>query len=317
MAASSSPDGLRLPSDAVVCILAHLEPAALRAAALTCHAWRQAEASAEQQLWAPHVPHVAASAAKAFYIRSGLLLESRERSVGTRLASLDGGSPVVAEATTCFAPLDQWLRRSRAFLDTLAPRRFSVLLTGLPASGKTCVLNRLTRRPASWAEPPGGQWNLARLVWRGSEVHVYDPPMEQCLARSRLGGERYDGFSREVDGVVFVLDGQRAADDAAEFCAMLSLPELAGLPLLVLATKQDLLGVASPPSVLLRVLGLAQLRSRAWRIQGCCAPPLPPPEAAQEDEAGVSGVVAGFDWLVGAIRRGTAWTGGWGTAWLV
>ena len=307
---------VRLPLDAVVCILTHLDHTALRAAALTCRSWRLAESAAEHQLWGRHFPTVAAAAAKTFYLRSGLALESRERSEGRMLASLEGGSPVVVEATTCFAPLDRWLERSRAFLDTLAPRRFSVLLTGLPASGKTSVLNRLTRRPASWAEPPGGQWNIARLAWRGSEVHVYDQPMELCLARSRRGGERYDGFSREADGVVFVSDGQQPADDAAELAAVLSLPELAGLPLLVLATKQDL-ALSPPPSSALRALGLGELRSRAWRIQGCCAAPVGLLEATREDDAGARGVVAGFDWLVGAIRRGTSWTGGWGTAWLV
>lgn len=64
--------------------------------------------------------------------------------------------------------------------------------------------------------------------------------------------------------------------------------KMVGVPLLVLANKQDLLQ-ALPASEIASALNLALVRDRAWQIQGCSA------------RSG-DGLMGGMEWLVRQLR---------------
>lgn len=65
--------------------------------------------------------------------------------------------------------------------------------------------------------------------------------------------------------------------------------KLAGVPLLVLANKQDLLAALAPHDMA-EALQLPSIRDRAWQVQGCSA----------RDGFGVAD---GMAWLVKQVRR--------------
>ena len=70
---------------------------------------------------------------------------------------------------------------------------------------------------------------------------------------------------------------------------LLGQDELRGIPVLVLANKQDL-PTAVPVTELAEKLGLHKIREHMWFIQTCCA-------------VTGDGLYEGFDWLAGAVRR--------------
>merc|ERR1711964_152447 len=88
-------------------------------------------------------------------------------------------------------------------------------------------------------------------------------------------------YYTNTQGVIFVIDsadtGRIDEEDSYGFSAkeelhrMINEPELRGASLLVLANKQDLPNALSVEEVSQR-LGLHELRSHKWFIQGTCAP---------------------------------------------
>jgi signal recognition particle receptor subunit beta len=70
---------------------------------------------------------------------------------------------------------------------------------------------------------------------------------------------------------------------------MLQQDELADIPVLVFANKQDLPDAMTPSEVADK-LGLSRLQSRQWKVQGACAP-------------SGEGVYEGLDWLSTVLNK--------------
>ncbi|KAL3219041.1 hypothetical protein MRX96_031195 [Rhipicephalus microplus] len=127
-----------------------------------------------------------------------------------------------------------------SLLDSLPPNQsLHVVMLGLDSAGKTTALYRLK------FDQYLNTTNCAPL-WRS--------------------------YTRCTDGVVFVLD---SVDEERMEEARLELQRVArenpGVPLLVLANKQDLPG-AKEPRVIERLLGLHELSaSHLWHVQPACA----------------------------------------------
>ena len=72
---------------------------------------------------------------------------------------------------------------------------------------------------------------------------------------------------------MYVVDGadkERFSEAKAELFWILDSDEMKGVPVVVLANKQDLPGACQPSEVASR-LGLPSVRSHQWFIQGTCA----------------------------------------------
>lgn len=92
------------------------------------------------------------------------------------------------------------------------------------------------------------------------------------------GGEKYQQFMRSsyyhnTNGIIFVVDSQdRAYMEIvkAEFIKLLCEDEFKGVPILVLANKQDLKDVMSIDEIA-KMLELNTIEGRKWCIHGCSA----------------------------------------------
>ncbi len=92
-------------------------------------------------------------------------------------------------------------------------------------------------------------------------------------------------YYANTDGVVFVADSadvDRASIAKGELGAMLQEDELKGVPLLVLANKQDLPG-AQGPAELSELLDLVSIKDRPWHLQ-------------QSTAISGAGLEDGFEW---------------------
>jgi len=116
-------------------------------------------------------------------------------------------------------------------------KHLEVTIVGLQASGKTSLVNVLTSNQFSEDVVPTVAFNL-RQVRRGNvQMRIWD------VAGQPKFRNMWDRYARGADAIVFVVD---AADQvniptaASELQALLAVPALAGVPLLVLANKNDL-----------------------------------------------------------------------------
>ena len=80
-------------------------------------------------------------------------------------------------------------------------------------------------------------------------------------------------YFRMSDAVIYVVDSNdtdRVEDAEAEIKGLMNAPDLQGVPILVLANKQDL-PHALPLNTLVSRLKLTDYRNRQWHCQTCCA----------------------------------------------
>ena len=66
-------------------------------------------------------------------------------------------------------------------------------------------------------------------------------------------------------------DRERMAEASEELFGIIRAPEMCGVPVVVVANKQDLPGAMSSSEVADK-LGLNEIRDRKWYVQGACAP---------------------------------------------
>ena len=304
-----------LPSDVLLLVLQRLHNTLdLCSACLVCNFWRHVEAANQSSLWSRHVQGIPSASAKQAYLRSSQLIEMRERSVGRAAAwmsSTNGAGAHAENLWTGAGGADAASSWWHSILDALAPRRFNLLVIGPCSSGKTALLNTLAGRPLWHAEfPRQGEFNMTRCMLRAAECTFIEPDrrsLEQCCSGD--GDPFLPGWvSAGIDGLVFLLDDACRDGCAALLDATLTAPECAGLPLLLLANKQDL--ASSPrPSVLLNALRLGEVSAREWRLQGCVTQRALVQgghgHSGHENEQ-LSGLRAGLGWLVCAMRERTA-----------
>jgi len=98
--------------------------------------------------------------------------------------------------------------------------------------------------------------------------------------------------------VIYVVDSndrERIAEAKEELLSILSADELRGVPVLVLANKQDL-PKAVKPGDLGEAMGMYQLTGRQWFLQPTCA-------------MNGNGLSEGLDWMADAMRKGKGFVG--------
>eukprot|EP00457_Paulinella_chromatophora_P014885 gb/GEZN01015381.1/.p1 GENE.gb/GEZN01015381.1/~~gb/GEZN01015381.1/.p1 ORF type:complete len:198 (-),score=36.21 gb/GEZN01015381.1/:266-859(-) len=132
-----------------------------------------------------------------------------------------------------------WLRslltsilQSLGFLDQKA----TLVLLGLDNAGKTTLQYKLkTGKIITFA--PTQRAKAENLTLGGLSISAWD------LGGHKAARHLWKNYSAMADGVIFMLDGadtERLPEAKQELDALVSLPEVVGLPILVLANKSDL-----------------------------------------------------------------------------
>lgn len=147
-----------------------------------------------------------------------------------------------------------------------------VVMLGLDAAGKTTVLYRLKFDQYINTVPTIG-FNCEKIRMttgraKGTSFTIWD-----------VGGQDkvrplWQAYTRCTDGIVFVVDScdqERFEEAKMELQKTARYPENAGVPILVLANKQDLPD-AKDPSEIEKVLSLHELSpNHLWHVQPTCA----------------------------------------------
>ena len=141
-----------------------------------------------------------------------------------------------------------------------------LLLLGLDAAGKTTILYILSASPVT---NTGLIYPTVETLEMPSGVTIVS--WDLCYPR-RLK-PLLDPYKEAVDGLVFVVDStdrERTEEAHDELNLLLDDGKLAGVPVLILANKQDLQGAMSVEE-LGKTLEVSAIRGRNWRICGTSA----------------------------------------------
>jgi len=165
-----------------------------------------------------------------------------------------------------------------------------VLLLGLDGAGKSSIVARLHGEEARTLAPSLGV-SISLVTVGGIEVELIDvggrkeirrywPAHAARLGRGAARVAQESGGSVETvkkagsrSAILYVIDGadrRRLIEAAKELHAVLSAPELRGVPLLVAANKQDRAGALSAAD-LEAAMHLHSIRDRPWRCVGSSA----------------------------------------------
>lgn len=149
------------------------------------------------------------------------------------------------------------------------PSEARILMLGLDGSGKSTLLYKLKYNEAVVTVPTVG-FNVEMLETKekGFVLTVWD-----------VGGQHqmrvyWEHYYEDTAGLVFVVDSKnktRMIEAKQELEKILGNKSLKGLPLIVLANKQDLLGAASAGDIaeILNLKGICG--NRHWFLQPCSA----------------------------------------------
>ncbi|XP_075767595.1 uncharacterized protein LOC102450462 [Pelodiscus sinensis] len=159
------------------------------------------------------------------------------------------------------------LGRLQAALGSFSGLQARILLLGLDNAGKTTITYRLKLDET-----------VSTIPTLGFNVETVAPVRNVTFTLWDVGGQDrirvlWRHYHSNTDGLVFVVDGadpERLGEARQELEALLEAEDLAGVPLVLLANKQDLPGARSCAQ-LVEELGLRKLRGREWHAQGCCA----------------------------------------------
>ena len=169
-----------------------------------------------------------------------------------------------------------------------APKEACLLILGLDNAGKTCILKKLCDEDITHIMPTQG-FNIKSIAQEGFKLNVWD-----------LGGQRairpyWRHYFDKAEVLIFVVDSadrRRLEESAGELEQLLDEAKLAGVPLLVFANKQDLVGAATPATIA-EVMHLQTLRDRPWQIMPCSA------------KTGHS-LQEGMDWVIRTLNASAA-----------
>lgn len=148
----------------------------------------------------------------------------------------------------------------------IGKQEMRILMVGLDAAGKTTILYKLKLGEVVTTIPTIG-FNVETVEYKNLSFTVWD-----------VGGQDkirplWRHYFQGCEGLVFIVDSideERFAEARDELSWILDSDEMAGVPLIVLANKQDLPNARSPSEVADK-LGLPKLRDRKWFIQATSA----------------------------------------------
>ena len=174
---------------------------------------------------------------------------------------------------------------SKIWTSLISKRNVRILMVGLDAAGKTSVLYQLKMSELVKTIPTIG-FNVETLDYKGLTFTIWD-----------VGGQDkirmlWKHYYQNTDGIIFVVDSNdKERIKLSEEVLKLTLAEedLKNSALLVMANKQDLSGALSPNEVT-QQLGMNEIKSRNWLVQGT---------SAQTGQ----GLKEGLDWLANTLLK--------------
>ena len=136
-----------------------------------------------------------------------------------------------------------------------------MIIIGLDNAGKTTILYKLHLREIVTTVPTVG-FNVETMHYEGLKFQVWD-----------LGGQTglrpyWRCYYQDTNAVVFVVDSadrERLEFSKQELEIMLQEDELSGVPVLILANKQDMPGAMNYDEVSAG-LGLDNIQNRQWQM---------------------------------------------------
>ncbi|KAG5489055.1 hypothetical protein JIQ42_00676 [Leishmania sp. Namibia] len=145
-------------------------------------------------------------------------------------------------------------------------RSAGILIVGLDNAGKTSILRQLSDEDVSHVASTQG-FQIKKLITGRMKLNVWD-----------MGGQRaaryyWRQYFEEADVIIYVVDAadpRRILEARHELEHLLEEEKVAGVPMLIFANKQDLLGALSVEELTV-ALNLTGLRDRRWCIQACSA----------------------------------------------
>ncbi|KAJ1135692.1 hypothetical protein NDU88_002127 [Pleurodeles waltl] len=146
-------------------------------------------------------------------------------------------------------------------------RKARIVMMGLDAAGKTSILYKLKMNQTVATIPTIG-FNVETVKTSKNEFFT----IMDVSGRKNIRG-LWKSYFTDTDALIFVVDSadtERLCEARTELEAILGYDEMRGVPLVVLANKQDL-ATAQSPSVLVEELGLQRLLGHDWHVQTCCA----------------------------------------------
>lgn len=147
-----------------------------------------------------------------------------------------------------------------------ADKNRRILILGLDAAGKTCLLYKLKIGEVVTSIPTIG-FNMETIKYKSLTFQVWD-----------IGGQDriralWRHYYANTDAIVWVLDSndsERFGESKNEISKLMMEDTLRGVPLLVYANKQDLPRAKSLPYIA-DALGLTSISNREWHIQASSA----------------------------------------------
>ena len=155
----------------------------------------------------------------------------------------------------------------KSLLGSFSDRHAKVLMLGLDAAGKTTVLYKLKLNET-----------VTTIPTIGFNVETVQPVKNVSFTVWDVGGQDkirplWRHYFVGCEGLIYVVDSSdrsRFAEAQNELDWILESDEMTGVPLVILANKQDLPQAASPADLSVK-LGLDKVRNRKWHIQGTSA----------------------------------------------
>lgn len=142
-----------------------------------------------------------------------------------------------------------------------------ILMLGLDAAGKTTILYKLKLNET-----------VSSIPTIGFNVETVSPVKNVSFTVWDVGGQDkirplWKHYFNNTEGLVYVVDSSdqaRISDSKKELSWILESDEMRGVPVVVLANKQDLPSAVAPADLAAKI-GLNWLRDRNWYICGTCA----------------------------------------------
>ena len=133
-------------------------------------------------------------------------------------------------------------------------------------AGKTSLLETMTNGYPNETAPTRG-YHTSEFTYNGMEFNIFD-----------IGGQHslrpyWKNYYDKVAGIVWVIDStdrRRMFETGLELATILQDPQLSGVPLLIMANKQDLV-TAMKADEITEELNLYSIRDRTWQIQASSA----------------------------------------------
>ncbi len=160
-----------------------------------------------------------------------------------------------------------WLSSLKGLLESLGKSEARILMLGLDSAGKTTILYKLKLNET-----------VSSIPTIGFNVETVSPVKNVTFTVWDVGGQDkirplWKHYFHNTEGLVYVVDSadkERYNEAKDELFWILDSDEMKGVPVVILANKQDLPN-ACPTSDLASKLGLPQVRTHQWFIQGTCA----------------------------------------------